>query len=179
MPADPRVLIAVRQATARDVASLIALAAAESDNAEAMLRRFQADLDGVDRELVLATADGELAGYGRAHRFERGLDVPENVAPDGYYLSGVLVASRWRRRGVGEELTRARLGWVFARAAEAWYFTNARNQASLALHAKLGFVEVTRDFTFPGVSFKGGIGVLARALAMDGSDRLRGNRGTA
>lgn len=32
----------------------------------------------------------------------------------------------------------------------------------LGLHASLGFVKVTRDFTFPGVEFRGGVGVLCR-----------------
>lgn len=39
----------------------------------------------------------------------------------------------------------------------------ARNVASLRLHAKLSFVEVTRDFSYPGVEFSGGVGVLCRA----------------
>jgi len=43
---------------------------------------------------------------------------------------------------------------------EIWYFTNA---ASLLLHYRLGFREVTRDFTYPGVTFTGGVGVLCRA----------------
>ena len=79
-------------------------------------------------------------------------------------MGGLLVETSSRRRGIGEALTRARMHWVFERAPEAWYFTNARNLASLALHAKLGFIEVTRDFVYPRVSFDGGVGVLGRAL---------------
>jgi hypothetical protein len=41
------------------------------------------------------------------------------------------------------------MAWVFERAEEVWFFANARNRASLELHARLGFVEVTRDFAFP------------------------------
>ncbi|HLW95179.1 MAG TPA: GNAT family N-acetyltransferase [Solirubrobacteraceae bacterium] len=128
-----------------------------------MQRAFETDLRGSDRLVLLARADGELAGYGRCAHFEPGTDAAPDVAPEGYYLGGVLVASRWRRRGIAEALTRARMVWAFARAPEVWYFANARNAASLALHAKLGFVEVTRSFSYPGVSFDGGIGVLGRA----------------
>jgi hypothetical protein len=31
---------------------------------------------------------------------------------------------------------------------------------SIDLHRDLAFVEVTRDFTFPGVTFEGGSGIL-------------------
>jgi hypothetical protein len=55
------------------------------------------------------------------------------------------------------------MAWAFERAGEVWFFANACNRASLDLHARLGFVEVTRDFVFPGVCFDGGVGVLCRA----------------
>jgi hypothetical protein len=55
------------------------------------------------------------------------------------------------------------MGWAAERAEEMWYFTNAGNRASLRLHEALGFAEVSRDFMFPGVTFKGGVGVLCRA----------------
>jgi ribosomal protein S18 acetylase RimI-like enzyme len=146
-----------------DVDALVALAAADGRDAAFMRRAFETDLRGSDRLLLLATANGELVGYGRCAHFEPGADAPPDVAPQGYYLGGVLVGSRWRRRGIAEALTRARMAWAFARAPEVWYFANARNAASLALHAKLGFVEVTRSFSYPGVSFDGGVGVLGRA----------------
>ena len=79
-------------------------------------------------------------------------------------MGGLLVAPQLRRRGIAEALTRARMAWTFERAPEVWYFTNARNLASIALHAKLGFGEVTRTFSYPNVSFDGGVGVLGRAL---------------
>jgi len=163
MPLGSAASITVRRAQPEDLDRLIGLAVAEGEDRGLTRRRFDGDLESEDRELFLATADGQLAGYGRTCRFEHDAGAPANVAPDGYYLSGIRVASAWRRCGIGEELTRVRLGWVFERAAEAWYFTNARNHASLALHAKLGFAELTRDFTYPGVSFAGGLGVLSRA----------------
>ncbi|MBM9510091.1 GNAT family N-acetyltransferase [Streptomyces sp. KK5PA1] len=97
------------------------------------------------------------------HHFTRDGQAPPDAAPDGFYLSGLVVAPGHRHQGVGTALVRARLAWVARRAPYAWYFANARNVASLRLHAELGFVEVTRDFSYPGVEFSGGVGVLCRA----------------
>jgi ribosomal protein S18 acetylase RimI-like enzyme len=121
------------------------------------------DLAGVDRLLLVASVGGELAGFGRTARWQqpRG-KLPANMAPSGWYLLGVIVRDRWRRHGIGLELTRKRLDWIRERADEAYYFSNARNQASIDLHQQLGFVEVTRDFTFPDASFEGGEGILFR-----------------
>jgi hypothetical protein len=88
-----------------------------------------------------------------------------NVAPDGYYLVGLIVNPASRGQGIGAALTQARLSWIGDRATEASYFTNAHNQRSLRLHQRLGFQEITRDFVFPGVSFDGGVGVLSCAKA--------------
>jgi hypothetical protein len=40
--------------------------------------------------------------------------------------------------------------------------------ASIALHAQLGFREVTREFSFPGLSFDGSEGILFRASLTNG-----------
>jgi hypothetical protein len=60
----------------------------------------------------------------------------------------------------------ARLGWLGQRANEVWCFANTRNQASIDLHSKYGFVEVTRDFSVEGVTFDGGngTGILFRCI---------------
>jgi ribosomal protein S18 acetylase RimI-like enzyme len=152
------------EANRDDIEGLVALAAAHGQDPAFMRRAFEADLRRGNRLLLLASADGEMAGYGRCARFEPGPDASPDVAPEGYYLGGLLVASRWRRCGIASALTRARMAWAFEYAPEVWYFTNARNTGSLALHAKLGFVEVTRSFSYPNVSFDGGLGVLGRAL---------------
>ena len=127
------------------------------------------DLAGKDRLVLVATVGGELAGFARAARWERPRGrLPDNVAPSGWYLLGVIVRDRWRRHGLGRELTKRRVAWIGERADEAWYFSNARNQTSIDLHAQVGFVEVTRDFSFPDASFEGGEGILFRVdLAKD------------
>ena len=121
------------------------------------------DLAGIDRLLLVANVAGELAGFARAARWQRPKGkLPENIAPSGWYLLGVVVRDRWRRHGIALELTRRRLAWIGERADEAYYFSNARNRVSIDLHEQLGFVEVTRDFTFPDASFEGGEGILFR-----------------
>jgi RimJ/RimL family protein N-acetyltransferase len=158
-------LVTVREAYDEDVAACAALAAAErADDPELARARFQADLRAPRRSLFVATVDGCFAGFGRMAYFIPPAEAPSNVAPEGYYVVGLLVDPAWRRTGVGLALTRARMAWAFQRTAEVWFFANARNRASLDLHARLGFVEVTRDFTFPGVEFDGGVGVLCRAV---------------
>jgi len=124
--------------------------------------RCNRDLGDPDRLLLVADVGGELAAFARAGRWEPPRDSPEGNAPAGWYLFGVVVRDGWRRRGIGIELTRQRLAWIGERAEAAYFFANARNATSIDLHAKLGFVEVTRDFTFPGASFEGGAGILFR-----------------
>jgi ribosomal protein S18 acetylase RimI-like enzyme len=160
---------AVRPAAVADLPALARLAVAERAGPPADWQaRFAADLADPDASLLLAQSGGQpggqVAGYGRARRFAPPPDAPANVAPAGYYLTGLLVSPACRRLGIGEQLTRARMAWVATRATEVWFFANAANAASLRLHQRLGFREVTRDFTYPGVTFTGGVGVLCRAL---------------
>jgi ribosomal protein S18 acetylase RimI-like enzyme len=116
-------------------------------------RRNAAALDPAD----------QIVAYARAVFLD-----PAPTAPTGYYLGGVVVATRARRSGLGSRLTEARLAWIAERASSAWYFTNARNRASLCLHERLGFHEETREFAIPGVEFAGGVGVLGH-LALNGT----------
>jgi ribosomal protein S18 acetylase RimI-like enzyme len=130
-----------------------------SDDAEARCRRHVRDPDTL---LVVALVGDEVVGFGRAGRFEPADDAPPDVAPPGWYLFGVIVPDHWRRRGIGRRLTEHRLARIREQAGEVFYFTNARNRASIDLHAALGFVEISRSFTFPGATFEGGSGILFR-----------------
>ena len=105
-----------------------------------------------------------IIGYGRARLFVPAAHAPADTAPRGYYLTGIFVRSDHRRLGVGTALTRSRLAWIGKHDDEAWYFANARNLGSIELHRRLGFREVTGTFSFPGVTFDGGVGVLFRAV---------------
>jgi ribosomal protein S18 acetylase RimI-like enzyme len=149
----------VRETADGDVESclriLMAREAGNPNQRRARLRQcIESDVDG----FLVAEVDGKVAGFGRVQLLTPPPEAPRNVAPLGWYLIGVMVDSRWRRRGLGDALTVARLDWVRQRANEVRYFANARNQASIDLHSKYGFVEVTRDFTDPGVTFDEGMG---------------------
>ena len=127
--------------------------------------RLRRSVDRRDGCVFLAEHDGAVVGYGKAGWCEpRGA---QDAAPAGLYLTGVVVAPAWRRRGVGTALTAARLAWARGRAEQVWAFTNARNSGSLALHQRLGFAEVGRAGSYLGEPFDGGVGVLLRAEVRD------------
>lgn len=113
--------------------------------------------------LILVAERGDrLLALGKVRYFTPADDAPANRAPRGWYLSGVIVVPEYRRRGVGRRLIEARLDWIRERDCSAFYFANIRNRVSIELHREFGFVELTRDFTYPGVTFEGGAGVLFR-----------------
>ena len=155
--------VAVREGVAADVPGCL-------DLAEHVLRldraawelSLTASVTEPERMLHVAEDAGQIVGYARSTYWTPPADAPPNTAPSGWYLLGLVVTPEYRRRGVGRALTVARLEALAERADEVWYFANARNKSSLDLHAELGFTEVTRDFWFPGLTFDGGVGILAR-----------------
>ncbi|WP_162799122.1 GNAT family N-acetyltransferase [Nocardioides sp. 616] len=114
-----------------------------------------------DRRLTLvAEHDQQVQGYASATF----LDVHEGdgLGVTGWHLTGVVVNPAARRRGLGMQLTSARLDMIEERSETAWYFVNAENRASIALHTKYGFVEHARGPRICGVEFSGGTGILFR-----------------
>ncbi len=131
-------------------------------------RELRAPPDPTRNLLLAALVDDRVVGYGKADVFVPPDDAPPNCAPRGWYLTGVTIEPPMRRRGIGLALTRARLERVARRSVHAHYFANAMNRASIDLHARLGFEEVTRDFWYPRTSFTGGAGILFRAALARG-----------
>ena len=155
----------VRRAKGADLAEIAAMIESEGaegavEDWEGALRRIQKAAAADEAVIFVATIQDRIAGYAKAGRFVPLEGSPTNVAPAGWYLSGVLVRSPHRRRGIGRRLTEARLKWIAVRADRAYYFANEKNSVSLELHAQLGFVEQTRDFFHPHVTFEGGAGIL-------------------
>ena len=147
-----------------NVGECAALAAArEGDDmarwAEVFRRRAEAD----PVTTFVARVDGEIAGFGAVGWLDDAEADGVRRVPPGWFLTGLVVAPAWRRRGIGAALTAHRLDWVRGRAEVVYYFANARNGATIDLHRRLGFEEVTREFAIPGVAFDGGVGVLFRA----------------
>jgi ribosomal protein S18 acetylase RimI-like enzyme len=120
------------------------------------------DVEHPERYLVVAVSRAEIVGYARARLFEPEHDAPSDTSPSGYYLIGLFVRPDYRRAGLGAALTDARLRWISERSDAAWFFANAGNTASITLHRRFGFEEITRQFSFPGLTFEGGEGILFR-----------------
>lgn len=125
--------------------------------------------DDERRVLLVAEHRGSVIGYAWLARLTPQADGGRN-APDGWYLSGVVVAPEFRRRGIGRRLTQARIDWVLTRDAAAYYVVSASNRASRTLHAELGFVEISDDFVVPGVVFANDDGLLCRLTARPDAD---------
>ena len=145
---------------AREAAAIVALcndgdAAHQLQLIERLLARHKSD-----DALLVAELDGKIVGVGRVSYFEPPQDAPENAAPGGYYLLGVNVDPKHRRRGIGKALTEARLRFIARHAPVAWFFTDAQNEASIRLHQALGFRRNTSDFWFPTAKFSPSGGLL-------------------
>ncbi|MFV0407401.1 MAG: GNAT family N-acetyltransferase, partial [Propioniciclava sp.] len=150
--------IHVRQASAADTAVTAALAAEREGDELARCRHHQMlRLEDRDHRLFVAEAAGDVRGYGWISYLQP-VRCGGHGAPDGWYLSGLVIASSFRRQGLGRQLTQARIAWVLERAEQAYYVVSASNAASLRLHESLGMVAVTRDFAVPGVVFSHGDG---------------------
>jgi len=141
----------VRLGTEADVEACVQLVVAIGAGEEAAWRQTltRTVRDGQRRALFVAEACVQVAGYGRAVCTEADPAVPAS-APSGWYLLGLIVDQAWRRRGIGEALTRARMAWVSERSQRLYYFTSHRNLASQALHKRLGFTEIPGTWIPPG-----------------------------
>jgi ribosomal protein S18 acetylase RimI-like enzyme len=161
----PPVEVIIREPSVSELAVCAALvvsrAGGDVDDRREKLAR---DLAKDDYCMLVAVIGTEIVGFAQVMHFVAPPDAPADIAPDGYYLIALIVAPDWRRRGIGDDLTNARIAWVAERAGEVFYFANAGNRAILDLHERLGFAEVSRRFTFPGVTFIGGEGVLLKRV---------------
>ena len=150
----------VRLATPADISATGRLAAErEGDDPETWIERQNRRLADPEHRLFVAELDADVVGYGWVSHLSPA-DSGGRDAPDGWYLSGVVVSPALRRRGLGIALTQARVAWVFERADHVHYVVSAANLASRRLHETLGFVETTDDFCVPGVVFARCDGIL-------------------
>jgi len=162
--------VVVRPATHDDLHGCVALAAQREGGSTAeWLGNFERRFDDDSQRLFVACVGDDLVGYGRVAWLTPTADGGHG-APDGWYLSGVVVAPAMRRRGLGLRLTRARVEWVLERTSEVFYAVSASNLASRRLHESLGFRELTRDFSLPGVLFGNSDGMLCRLARRPDAD---------
>ncbi len=107
---------------------------------------------------VLVGGAERVAGWAMAARW-----TGHDDAPDGWYVSWLVVDPSWRRQGVASVLLDDLLTWTSARGGALFSLVNAQNRASLDLHVRLGFREIARAGAFAGVTFTGGAGLLLEA----------------
>lgn len=155
----------IRQARLQDADALGRLSAArEGGDAPAHSAVFMRAIKGegmAHRPLILvAEMESDILGFGKARHLGEEHVAGAGASPEGWYLTGLVVDPRFRRRGVGLRLTAERLQWIAERSQFAYYLSNARNLVSIALHQRFGFIEVARGAELAGVSFVGGEGIL-------------------
>ena len=131
-------------------------------------RELEGDPASTRSSIWVAALRDQVIGFARAGYFAPPADSPADTAPEGWYLGGLVVDPEYRRRGVGLRLTQARIDWIAHRSDKVYYFASARNLPTLDLHQRLGFTEVTRSFSFPRVSFTGGVGILFELVIPSG-----------
>lgn len=154
--------VVIRTACRDDLPRTAALAVQRDGGVLAEWATIQGrQFDDDNRVLLVAERHGEVLGYAWLAWLTPVADGGRN-APDGWYLSGIAVAPAFRRRGIGRRLTWARIRWVLQRQPAVFYVVSASNQSSRALHAELGFREVSDDFVVPGLVFANDDGILCR-----------------
>jgi aminoglycoside 6'-N-acetyltransferase I len=143
-----------------DVSDLPGILALQQHSGGAFSEQFRDVTEGAildpERCFVVACIQGALVGWATTRYFAEA----DGAAPAGHYLMGIRVDLTHRRRGVAHALIGARVDWIRERADNAYYFTNARNSASMAAHRRWSFVEIARAPEFRGVTFEGGEGAL-------------------
>lgn len=157
----------IRKAKTDDTAGIAELTAQREQRpileVLAIINDELARMENSDRAILsVAEIDGRIVGFARATYFQPDDKAPVNSCPEGWYLTGVIVDPEFRRAGIASKLTTSRLEQIAEKANQAYYFANAQNRVSIELHEKLGFQEISRDFSYPGVNFVGGQGILFR-----------------
>jgi GNAT superfamily N-acetyltransferase len=185
----PHRRLVVRQAVSRDVPALAAIARTRGPQPAQFDGRVAAWVADDERRVTVAglrdepgPADGDgtadrpgvgargscadvevgaaerVAGWAMAARC-----TGHDDAPDGWYVSWLVVDPSWRRRGVATALLDDLLTWTSSRGGALFSLVNTQNRASLDLHVQFGFREIACAGAFAGVTFTGGAGLLLEA----------------
>ncbi|MGE4210594.1 MAG: GNAT family N-acetyltransferase [Oligoflexales bacterium] len=120
------------------------------------------------RTYLLALSDQQLVGYAGARYYDQNkhenMYGTANLLPTGWYLRGIKIHPEWRRRGLARTMTTKRLEWLGARSDHALVFLDDENKVTLPMYFELGFIEVSRGWTFcdPHRVAKNTTGILLR-----------------
>lgn len=127
----------------------------EGGEYQKIVEQFQQYLLTESAQLFIAKVDGEIVGFGKSRLFTGG-----EYQYEGWYLSGVIVKSKFRGCGIGRALTEKRVEALQEVTKSIYYFVNSTNKVSVELHAHLGFKLLVKPFEFPNVVFESGHGCL-------------------
>jgi len=152
--------VVVRHAGSDDAAAIATVDATREPRPPSHLDWVVAQLARGDAIHVVAECHGQVVGASAVKVWPEHAD-----APAGWYVSGITVMPSWRRRRVGDRMLALELAGVDRLHEPTWSVVNARNGASLDLHARHGFVEVARAAAFAGITFTGGTGLLLHRAA--------------
>jgi GNAT superfamily N-acetyltransferase len=155
----------IRPAKESDIGSLGRISAVrEGGTVREHVEGFRRELEVARTQhtamVFVAELDDRVIGYGRTGYLHKEHGGAAGESPVGWYLTGMVVTPEFRRCGVGTRLTAERLAWISERSRFAYYFANARNRVSIALHDRFGFAEIARGPELCGQSFLGGEGIL-------------------
>lgn len=125
-------------------------------------REIQTFSDGKEYGLFIASKGPHVIGFCRYY-FSR--SVPKEKIkfdhPDGCYCMGMMVDPKYRRHNVAKFLWDNRMKWIQGLGVKQVYSIVAcDNSASLRMHQKFGFDEVSRAAGYMNVSFDCGEGIL-------------------
>lgn len=160
----------IRRALSRDLVAIARLNAIRHQLPfQQALLSIQRDYEGVQknfqkRMLCVAEIDGEVVGFGRCGWNDTYPEKGFIGLEPGWYLMGIIVDEKYRRRGIGKAITQYRINWIFERSKSVHYFANILNKVSIELHKKFGFREYCRDISGPGISFVGGVGAAFKLI---------------
>lgn len=151
-------VVVVRPARPGDVPAMAAIARTRGPQPPELDDRLVEWLADDERLVLVGERDETLIGWGIVNR-----QAGHRDAPDGWYIGWLVVHPAWRRRGVADRMVQHMLGWTAGRSDRLHSLVNARNQASLDLHARHGFREIARACELAGITFDGGAGLLLEA----------------
>ena len=141
----------LRVAEVADADAMRALAGIEAEIEAKIEERLASDIC----HALVVIEDDEMVAWAMARRIEpEGVD--DDHAPAGWYLMGVVVGPNHRRKGLGRQLTEARLAWLSTRTDCVRYFTKEDNRASVSLHESVGFRRVRDGLSSRSLAFDGG-----------------------
>lgn len=166
----PQIPFEVRPARSADLPAMVKLSGerpgtgdSDAKSIFASMKQRLAHTPDEGQLFVAVGTDNRLLGCGSS-AFLRFEDTHQhaNLVPSGWYLTGLMVTAKARRAGIGRALTTARMVDRIAAQETLRFVANVQNEASRDLHLALGFKLETDEFHMPGVTFRGGEGLLFR-----------------